>query len=158
MTDWENSMLLSYGKGARTWERHIDIDYEDVPVSKYCSLPHQIDTWFRAFHKAREMSGGSTSSRRNVSSKERKYLDELVRGVYSKKALQKGYVFSSESFDEDFYLAIPLHKGQLSCREIINGEKLIRDIGIDQELTIDDIDGPYQENQSLRNFILDRGK
>ena len=158
MTDWENSMLLSYGKGARTWERHIDIDYEDVPVSKYCSLPHQIDTWFRAFHKAREMSGGSTSSRRNVSSKERKYLDELVRGVYSKKALKKGYVFSSESFDEDFYLAIPLHKGQLSCREIINGEKLIKDIDIDQQLTIDDVDGPYQENQSLRNFILDRGK
>ena len=50
------------------------------------------------------------------------------------------------------------HKGQLSCREIINGEKLTRDISLDQQLTINDIDGPYQENLSLRNFILDRGK
>ena len=66
MTDWKNSMLISYGKGARTWERHIDIDYENVPVSKYCSLPHQIDEWFKAFNKAKEMCGGSTLSRRSV--------------------------------------------------------------------------------------------
>ena len=158
MTDWENSMLLSYGKGARTWERHIDIDYENVPVSKYCSLPHQADTWFKAFHKSKEMCGGSTTSRRNVSVKERKYLDELVRGVYAKKELKKGYVFSSKTFDRDFYLAIPLHKGQLSCREIINGESLTVDISQDDQLTIDHIDGPYRENESLRKFILERGK
>ena len=158
MTDWENSMLLSYGKGARTWERHIDIDYENVPVSKYCSLPHQADTWFKAFHKSKEMCGGSTTSRRNVSVKERKYLDELVRGVYAKKELKKGYVFSSKTFDRDFYLAIPLHKGQLSCREIINGESLTVDISQDDQLTIEHIDGPYKENESLRKFILERGK
>ena len=29
--DWHSSMLISYGKGARTWERHIDIQYEGVP-------------------------------------------------------------------------------------------------------------------------------
>ena len=69
--------------------KHIDIDYKGVPVSKYCSLPHQVDDWFKAFHKAKEMCGGSTSSRRNVSSKERKYLDELVRGVYAKRKLEK---------------------------------------------------------------------
>ena len=158
MTDWQNSMLISYGKGARTWERHIDIDYENVPISKYCSTPEQIDTWFKAFHKAKEMCGGSHLSRRNISSKERKYLDELVRGVYAKKDIKKGYIFTSKNFDEDFYLAIPLHKGQLSCREIINGEKLTKDIAANDQLTIDDVDGPYQENQSLRNFILDRGK
>ena len=158
MTDWENSMLLSYGKGARTWERHIDIDYEQVPVSAYCSLPHQVDTWFKAFHKSKEMCGGSTTSRRNVSFKERKYLDELVRGVYAKKELKKGYVFSSETFDRDFYLAIPLHKGQLSCREIINGESLTVDICQDDQLTIDHIDGPYRENEALRKSILERGK
>jgi hypothetical protein len=27
--DWESSMLISYAKGARTWERHIDIPYPD---------------------------------------------------------------------------------------------------------------------------------
>jgi sialic acid synthase SpsE len=157
MTDWSNSMLISYAKGARTWERHIDIDYNDVPVSPYCSLPHQIDEWFRAFHKAVEMSGGSSDSRRNVSEKERKYLDELVRGIYAKRDIDEGYVFSSETFDDDFYLAIPLHKGQLSCREIINGEKLTRPIQANSMLTVHDIDGPYSESEKLRQTILDRG-
>ena len=40
--DWKSSMLISYAKGARTWERHIDIEYEGKEwegksVSKYCS-------------------------------------------------------------------------------------------------------------------------
>jgi sialic acid synthase SpsE len=157
MTDWSNSMVISYAKGARTWERHIDIDYNDVPVSPYCSLPHQIDEWFRAFHKAVEMSGGSSDSRRNVSEKERKYLDELVRGIYAKRDIDEGYVFSSQTFDDDFYLAIPLHKGQLSCREIINGEKLTRPIQANSMLTVHDIDGPYSESEKLRQTILDRG-
>ena len=56
--DWFSSMLISYGKGARTWERHIDIEYPEGDkrsVSKYCSLPDQVDTWFKAFKKAEEM-------------------------------------------------------------------------------------------------------
>jgi hypothetical protein len=27
--DWHSSMLISYAKGARTWERHIDVDYDN---------------------------------------------------------------------------------------------------------------------------------
>lgn len=157
MTDWSNSMLISYAKGARTWERHIDIDYKNVPVSPYCSLPEQIDQWYQSFNKAVEMCGGSSDNRRNISENERKYLDNLVRGVYAKRSLEAGYVFSSETFDNDFYLAIPLHKGQLSCREIINGEKLTQSLGDNEMLTIDMIDGPYNENARLRKSILDRG-
>src|SRR4051812_42011463 len=50
--DWESSMLIAYAKGARTFERHIDIDSDGIPVSPYCSLPNQSDIWFKAFHKA----------------------------------------------------------------------------------------------------------
>ena len=39
--DWSSSMLISYGKGSRTWERHIDIEADGVAVSSYCSLPQQ---------------------------------------------------------------------------------------------------------------------
>ena len=157
MTDWTNSMLISYAKGARTWERHIDIDQGGIPVSSYCSLPHQVDEWYRAFHKAVEMCGGSADTRRNVSENERKYLDELVRGVYAKRDLEEGYTFSSDTFDDDFYLAIPLHKGQLSCREIINGEKLTTPLKSNDMLTIHHVDGPYNENPRLRESILSRG-
>lgn len=155
--DWYSSMLISYGKGARTWERHIDIDYESVAVSPYCSLPEQCDTWFKAFHKAAEMCGGRSGSKRIISKKEIEYLDALVRGVYAKRDLSSGYVFTKESLDKDFFLAVPLHKGQLSCREVMNGEKLTVDISANEQLTINHIDGPYSKNEGLKNTILERG-
>lgn len=155
--DWSSSMLISYGKGARSWERHVDIHYEDVPVSNYCSLPEQCDTWFKAFHKAKEMCGGIGSSRRVISRKETEYLDALVRGAYARRDLEAGYVFSKDDFEKDFYLAIPLHKGQLSCREVMNGEKLAKPIKANEKLMVDHIDGPYSRNPSLKKLILNRG-
>ena len=155
--DWSSSMLISYAKGARTWERHVDIDYNNVPVSNYCSLPEQCDTWFKAYHKAIEMCGGRTSTRRVISRKETEYLDQLVRGAYARKDLESGYKIHKDSFEKDFYLAIPLRKGQLSCREIMNGETLTQAIRANEPLTIDHIDGPYATNPSLKNLIKNRG-
>jgi N-acetylneuraminate synthase len=155
--DWYSSMLISYGKGARTWERHIDIDYQNVPVSTYCSKPEQCDTWFKAFLKAREMCGGVSETRRVISRKETEYLDALVRGAYARRDLDPGYVFSKEAFEKDFYLAIPLHKGQLSCREVMNGERLLQPLKAHDRLTINHIDGPYSESPALKNLILNRG-
>lgn len=155
--DWHTSMHISYAKGARTWERHIDINSDDVAVSKYCSLPEQVDEWFRAFYKSKEMSGGASDSRRPISSTEIQYLDKLVRGIYAKRDLEVGYVINHDTFNDDFYLAIPLHKGQLSCREIINGEKLVKALKFDESLKIDCIDGPYSEIPVLKKLIMDRG-
>jgi sialic acid synthase SpsE len=155
--DWYSSMLISYGKGARSWERHIDIDYENVPVSSYCTLPHQADEWFKAFHKAVEMCGGASDARRVISKKEIEYLDALVRGAYARRDLESGYIFNAEDFSKDFYLAIPLLKGQLSCREVMNGERLIKSIQANEPLSINHIDGPYAENEGLKNLILNRG-
>ena len=156
--DWSSSVQITYAKGARTWERHVDIDYEGIPVSKYCSLPNQVDQWFKAFKKAVEMCGPIALERRMISKKETEYLDKLVRGVYSKKNLNAGYVFNKNSLKKDFYLAVPLQKGQLSSREILNGGKLISKIKVNKPLMIGDIDGPYSENKSLKEIILKRGQ
>lgn len=150
-------MLISYGKGVRSWERHIDIEYEDVPVSSYCSLPQQCDMWFKALKKAAEMCGGRSLSKRTISKKETEYLNALVRGVYAKRDIEPGYVFTKDSLEKDFYLAIPLQKGQLSCREVMNGEKLTAAIKADDSLTINHIDGPYAENSGMKDLILNRG-
>lgn len=155
--DWHSSMLISYGKGARSWERHIDIEDGGVPVSPYCSLPHQVDAWFKSFQKASDMCGGTSQSRRIISKRETEYLDALVRGVYASRDIEQGYEFSKESFVSDFYLAIPLQKGQLSCREVMNGLKLNQTIGKDQPLTIQHVDGPYANNESLKKLITSRG-
>jgi sialic acid synthase SpsE len=155
--DWHSSMLISYAKGARAWERHVDVSADGAAVSPYCSLPEQCDLWFKAFKKAREMCGGVSASRRVISKRETDYLNALVRGVFARRDLEPGYVFSKEGFERDFFLAIPLRKGQLSCREVMNGERLVAPIGASQPLTIDHIDGPYHESRPLRDLILSRG-
>jgi sialic acid synthase SpsE len=155
--DWYSSMLMSYAKGARTWERHIDIEYENIPVSKYCSLPHQCDTWYKAFNKAKEMNGNASRERRSFKKDEIEYLDKLVRGVYIKKSLKSGYEMNSKNLNKDFYFAIPLKKGQLSCREVFNGEKLSKNLEKDEPLMIDDIEDFHQNNEQLKNVISKRG-
>lgn len=155
--DWQSSMLISYAKGARTWERHIDIDDDGIAVSPYCSLPHQIDAWFKAYHKAVEMCGGESATKRVPKRKEVQYLDALVRGVYAKRDLPAGYEFHHQNLNKDFYLAIPLRKGQLSCREILNGQQLLSPVEKDAPLLIDDVDSPYSRNPALREQIYQRG-
>jgi sialic acid synthase SpsE len=152
-TDWANSILIAYAKGARTFERHIDIDSDGVTVSPYCSLPHQIDQWFKAFHKAKEMCGSPGTQKRVPLKTEVQYLDALVRGVYAKEDLPEGHSLT----DDDVYLAIPLQKGQLSCRELMRGEILLKPVMKDAPVRIDDIESPYSQIPSLRQTIYNRG-
>lgn len=155
--DWSSSMLMAYAKGARTFERHIDIEMDGVPVSNYCSLPHQVDTWFKAFHKAAEMCGAPGTQKRVPSKKEIEYLDALVRGVYVKRDLPKGYVLTQGKMEDDVYLAVPLQKGQISCRELMSGEVLLKDLTKDEPIRIDDIDSAYAQDSQVRKVIYDRG-
>lgn len=152
-SDWTNSMLVAYAKGARMFERHIDIQTDGVKVSPYCSLPHQADEWFKAFHKAKELCGAPGTQKRIPPKKEIEYLDALVRGVYAKNDLPEGHCL----MDDDVYLAIPLQKGQLSCRELMRGEMLLRPLKKDAPIRIDDIESPYSQIPSLRKIIYQRG-
>lgn len=151
--DWNSSIMIAYAKGARTFERHIDINMEGVPVSPYCSLPEQIDTWFKAFKKAKEMCGAPGTQKRIPPKKETEYLDTLVRGVYARRDLPEGHALR----DEDVYLAIPLQKGQISCREIMRGEVLLKPVCLDDPIMINMIDSPYANNEVLMTTIYNRG-
>ena len=151
--DWESSVMMAYAKGARTFERHIDIDADGIPVSKYCTLPHQADTWFKAWKRAVVMCGAPGISKRVPPKKEIEYLDGLVRGVYACRDLPAGQVLTTD----DYYLAIPLLKGQISCRELMNGERLLGPVAKDGPIRIDDIDSPYADNEGLKALIYQRG-
>ena len=151
--DWWDSTLIAYAKGARTFERHIDIDYEGVPVSSYCATPKQADIWFRAFKKAQEMCGHGASRRRLVPEGERRYLDALVRGVYAKRDLAQGEILTLD----DVYFAVPLLKGQLSTREFGGGEHLTAPVKANAPLDIYTVDGPGLKHQALIRLIMDRG-
>jgi len=152
-SDWSSSMLIAYAKGARTFERHVDIDADGVKVSPYCSTPERVDAWFKAFHKAKEMCGAPGTQKRLPPEKETQYLDSLVRGVYAQRDLPEGQVLT----DDDVYLAIPLLQGQISCRELMRGEVLRGPVKRDAPLMIDDIDSPYASIPSLRDLIYRRG-
>jgi sialic acid synthase SpsE len=150
---WTYSIIIAYAKGARTFERHIDIDTPERPISPYCSTPEQVRHWFESFHKAKEMCGGTAEERRRLSAKETQYLDSLVRGVYAARDLPAGHVLT----DDDYYLAVPLQKGQISCRELITNDLLVKPVQAHQPITIDVLDNPYSRVPELRQTIMERG-
>ena len=153
--DWSNSTFIAYGKGVRLFERHIDIDSDGFQVAKYSSLPGQIDTWFKAFHKARQMCGTSKDTRRIPIEKETKYLDSYVRGVYARRDIGIDEILT----EDDIYLAIPLQKGQLSTRELMlgrYGHKMVKACPKDKPITIDMVDTPYSSAELMQQ-IMNRG-
>jgi N-acetylneuraminate synthase len=151
--DWTSSMLMAYAKGARTFERHVDIRTDGMTVSPYCSVPEQVDTWFKAFHRAKRMCGAPGTQKRLPPQGEISYLDSLVRGVYARRDLPVGHVLQ----DADVYLAIPLQQGQISCRELMRGEVIREAVTRDQPIMIDAIDSPYANIASLTELIYHRG-
>lgn len=154
--DWSASIQMAYAKGARTFERHIDINDDGFEVATYSSLPHQIDTWFKAWHKAVEMCGTSSNQRRNFLPRETAYLDSYVRGVYAKVDLKTGDTLT----EDNCYLAIPLQKGQVSSRELMLGKfghKLLSPCSKDAPITVDVLDTPYSGNAELLKSFKERG-
>jgi N-acetylneuraminate synthase len=151
--DWTSSVMMAYAKGARTFERHIDIRTPDRVFSPYCSTPENVSEWFTAFKKAKEMCGGPGTERRKLPDREVMYLDALVRGVYARRDLPAGHVLT----DDDIYLAVPLQKGQLSCRELIAGDVLVRECRADAPLTVEMFDNPYATVPELKQMIAVRG-
>ena len=153
--DWQASMFISYAKGARTWERHIDITGDGYSLSPYCSLPKDTAIWFDAYHKAREMCGLGGNERRNIHAKESDYLLKLVRGIYARRNLPTGYVINHDSFNEDFYLAIPLQDGQASVRDVLNGLEITAEVPQDQPLMESVLKTVFKgENRAVDEFSI----
>jgi N-acetylneuraminate synthase len=146
-------MLAVYAKGARTFERHVDIVTPDKTLSPYCSTPQDVSDWFSAFNRAKALCGGSSETRRTLPRKEIEYLDALVRGVYANRDIPAGARITRD----DYYLAVPLQKGQLSSRELIDGDLLVKPVAKDAPIRIELFDNPYSRTPELRKLIEGRG-
>ena len=154
--DWSTSIAIAYAKGVRTFERHIDMNNDGFEVASYSSLPEQLDTWFKTFHKVVEFCGTARQGRKVPLPKETAYLDSYIRGVYAKNDLIAGQLLT----ESDIYMAIPLQKGQISCRELMLGKfghKLTQNCPKDMPIMIDMIDSPYCSNEQLKSLIYSRG-
>ena len=136
---------------------YIDIEWPEHTVQKYCMLPEQCDEWFKSYHKAVEMAGGINNQRRPIPKNETRYLDALVRGIYAKQDLKKGLVINHDNFEKYLFSNTFEIKDNYHAEKFFNGEVLKTNIAADEQLTIDNVDGPFSENKSLRSKILDRG-
>jgi N-acetylneuraminate synthase len=58
---------------------------------------------------------------------------------------------------DDYYLAIPLQKGQLSCRELLNDQVLAKKVKADAPLLVDSVDTLYNRDESLKEQLSHRG-
>lgn len=151
-----DSILVSYSKGARTFEKHIDITSDGKEISKYSSTPQEIDEWFKSWHKAKVICGSSAHQRICPLEEETNFLDNYIRGVYFKRDIKAGQTINAE----DIYLAIPIQKGQISVRELMLGDYgfiLNKDCKQDHAMMIDDIDCEYSKNTHLKDIIYKRG-
>jgi N-acetylneuraminate synthase len=151
--NWVHSLMIAYAKGARTFERHIDINSDGAEIARYSSLPGEIDEWFKAFHLAKQYCGGSSRSRVKPLDREIDYLDNYIRGAYAKRDLPAGHVLTLD----DVQLAIPLRRGQISCREFGQAEVLLQPCKKGQSITIDMVDSSYADDDDLRAAIYQRG-
>lgn len=148
----EETIMMAYAKGARTFERHIDIPNNEKGVSAYCSLPGDIDRWIKGYKRAVLLEGSCGRTRRAIPSRETSYLDALVRGVYAKRDLPAGHVLR----EDDVYFAIPVQKGQLSCREFNGTEVLMQSCEADKPLMINSVTADYLSD-AARAKINGRG-
>jgi N-acetylneuraminate synthase len=100
--------------------------------------------------------GTSRTGRKLPLAKETAYLDSYIRGVYAKHDLQPGQMLT----EDDIYMAIPLQKGQISCRELMlgrYGHRMTAACVKDAPVMIDMIDSPYAEDEQLKAKIYERG-
>lgn len=148
----ETAMMLAYAKGARTFERHIDLS-GDGRVLPYCSTPETIETWIKAFLEAKEICGDDGNVFRTIPQEERKYLDTMVRGIYLKRNIKSGEIIHKD----DIYASIPLQKGQISVNEFCGTETAARDFLANAPLTADGIQADYLNCTQTIETIRKRG-
>jgi sialic acid synthase SpsE/mannose-6-phosphate isomerase-like protein (cupin superfamily) len=108
-----DSIKVAVAKGAKVFERHVDVGSGKHSINAYSSTPAQINKWLEAARDVYRMSG-SEDGRYLTTVKERNDLRALKRGVFAKVDFKKGEKLTQGNV---FY-AIPCEEGQLAANDI----------------------------------------
>ena len=150
--DWTSSMLIAYAKGARTFERHVDIETDGMTVSPYCSLPDQVDTWFKAFHHAKSMCGAPGTQKRLPPQRDRLPRRPRARSLRHPRPARRPRAPGRRRLSRHSPAEGPDLLPRTDARR--NHPPALSK---DQPITIDAIDSPYASIPSLKDAIYARG-
>lgn len=119
---------LAAAKGAQLFERHVGVATDKITLNAYSSTPAQLEAWFSAIRRAREICG--SKEREPAVAVELESLNSLQRGVYAKRNVAAGETLTRE----DVYFAMPLLDGQLSSGEFDRGTRALAPLAKDAPL------------------------
>ena len=108
-----DSIRIAIAKGARVFERHVNVFTEKYGINAYSSTPEQVKMWLLAAKDTFDMCGVE-AGRHTISEKEKNDLIGLKRGVFAKNDIAQSENISGENV---FY-AIPNCTGQLNANDI----------------------------------------
>jgi hypothetical protein len=82
--DWQTSIAIAYAKGARTFERHIDIAADGLPSPSIAACRTRLTSGSRRISEPSKCAARPAPRSAFRQSREIQYLDALVRGVYAR--------------------------------------------------------------------------
>mgnify|MGYP001246775315 CR=1 FL=1 len=105
---------IAYSKGARIFERHINLYNNKYKINEYSTEPKQFDNWLSSLAIAIKINGNNIDRNKNLI-KEKKQLIKFQRGVYVSKSqkLLKGEELKEKNVS--FYF--PTLKNQLTANK-----------------------------------------
>ena len=105
---------LAVAKGAKIFEKHVNVKEEGFSINGYSSTDDQVDKWLAAAEHAFEICGSEDGTRYQPSETESASIKNLSRGVWAKEIIKKGEKITLDKI----FLAMPTFEGQLTARDL----------------------------------------
>lgn len=142
-----DSITIAIAKGAKVFERHVNVKSEKYSINAYSSTPEQIDRWLQSAQDTYKICGIGGNNRHSITEKERADLKKFKRGVFTKTDVKKGEILR----EEDIFYAFPCNEGQVLANDISKYIQYIpiKDIRTNEAINFNDL-----TTKNLREDVL----
>ncbi len=106
------SGAIGYAKGARIFEKHVNIQSK-YGKNKYSCLPNEIEKWLKNLERAIILNGSIAERDKNLK-KEKSNLVKFKRGVFLKKNVKKNEIIKQK----DIVLKFPSENNQILSNDL----------------------------------------